>query len=108
MIPNKNFILAEVSIKDYIKKENEALAKKYSSKGKNDFAIVKLFLGGTTENIHNFTATDITITNLRNFVRDNSSMYIGLLGCLEDFDNLAAEFVKSLDNKQKLKEIQDL
>ncbi|GJQ78008.1 wbl [Trypoxylus dichotomus] len=108
MIPNKDFILAEVGVKDYGEKENEALAKKHGIKGKDDLPVVKLFLGSTTENIYNFTATDFTITNLRNFVRDNSNMYIGLPGCLEEFDNLAADFVKSSDKEQKLKEIQDL
>ncbi|KRT81122.1 hypothetical protein AMK59_5402 [Oryctes borbonicus] len=108
IISNKDFILAEVGVKDYGEKENEALAKKYGIKGKDDLPAVKLFLGSTTENINNFTATDFTVNNLRNFVRDNADMYIGLPGCLEHFDKLAVEFVNSPNKDEKLKEVTEL
>lgn len=105
---NKDFILAEVGVKDYGERENEALAKKYGIKGKDDLPAVKLFLGNTKEDIHDFTDTDFSINNLRNFVRDNADMYIGLPGCLEEFDNLAADFIKSSNKEEKLKEIKEI
>ncbi|KAI4454515.1 endoplasmic reticulum protein erp29 [Holotrichia oblita] len=108
VVSNKDFVLAEVGIKDYGERENEALAKEYGIKGKDDLPVVKLFLGSTTKNIHDFTATEFTVNNLRNFVRDNADMYIGLPGCLEEFDILASEFTTSPDKEKKLKEIEEI
>lgn len=107
IIPNKDFILAEVGVKDYGDKENEALAKKYGIEGKDSLPAVKLFLGSTTENIRDFTDTEFTVSSLRNFVRDNADMYIGLPGCIEEFDTLAVEFVRSSDKEKKLKDIEE-
>lgn len=108
VVSNKDFVLAEVGIKDYGEKENEALGKQYGIKGKDDLPVVKLFLGSTTENIHDFKETEFTVNNLRNFVRDHGDMYIGLPGCIEKFDILASEFATSSDKEKKLKEIEEV
>lgn len=39
--------------------------------------------------------SDITTDNLRQFVRRHSNVYLALKGCLQQFDGLAADFVKT-------------
>lgn len=41
----------------------------------------------------------MTSTNLKNFVIKNSDIYIGLSGCLREFDDLVARFIKEPCNK---------
>lgn len=109
IIPNKDFILAEVGVKDYGDRENEELSKKHGIEGKDDLPAVKLYLGNTNkENVIDFTDKEFSINNLRNFIRDNTDMYIGLPGCLEEFDNLASDFVNIQDKEEKLKEVEKL
>lgn len=43
-----------------------------------------------------------SIDKIRDFVKDNTKIYIGLPGCLEEFDKLAAEFITASNKKSKL------
>lgn len=41
--------------------------------------------------------------NLRRFVRQNSDLYLGLAGCIKEFDELAVKFVRSsADDRQSV------
>jgi hypothetical protein len=58
-----------------------------------NFAYDPIFLG-----FYCFFILDVTLQNLKNFLKKNTELYIGLAGCLEDFDKLAAEFITKLPN----------
>ncbi|XP_044763156.1 endoplasmic reticulum resident protein 29 [Coccinella septempunctata] len=104
---NKNLIVGEVGVKDYGEKDNEELAKKYGIQSKEDFPALKLFINGVTNQAKSFPVKDKWDTEMiRNFVKDNSDIYIGLPGCLERMDQLAEEFIKADDKDEKYKEIE--
>ncbi|KAL1140809.1 hypothetical protein AAG570_000737 [Ranatra chinensis] len=98
-----DLLIGEVQVKDYGDKINEDLAKKYNV-NKDDYPLVKLFVKGK-EPI-NFQANDdkeFTADNLKRFVRSKSGVYIGLPGCLEEFDKLAGRFLKTSCPEEKKK-----
>lgn len=104
---NKNLIVAEVGVKDYGEKENEKLAKKYGIQSKDEFPVMKLFVNGVTNEAKTFPKIEKwNVEMIRNFVKDNSDIYIGLPGCLERMDQLAGEFVKTDSKEEKYKEIE--
>ncbi|KAF2899663.1 hypothetical protein ILUMI_06523 [Ignelater luminosus] len=103
---NKEILIAEVGIKDYGDKENEELGKKYGVKSKDDLPAVRLFLQGRNDPIQLPKSSEWTVDNLRNLVRDNTDIYIGLPGCLEKYDKLAMEFVRA-SMKDKDKKVKD-
>lgn len=41
-----------------------------------------------------FAELNVTVENLRQFVRRHSNVYMALNGCLQRFDELATEFVR--------------
>lgn len=96
---NDNIIVAEVGVKDYGDKENEKLAAKYKIAGKDDFPVVKLFLKSTEKYVDFPKTSAFTVENLRNHIRDNSDLYIGLPGCIEKYDKYAQSFANSKDRK---------
>lgn len=107
MIPD--LLVGEVGVKDYGEKENSDLAEKYKV-NKDDFPVVKLFVSGKDDPI-TFTNEDFTADNIKKFIRSNTNIYIGLPGCLQQFDNLAASFSKAKDKDSKkslLRDAEDL
>lgn len=103
---NKDILVAEVGIKDYGDKENEELGKRYGIKTKDDLPAVSLFLQGRNDPLEFPKSSEWTVDNLRNLIRDNTDIYIGLPGCLEKYDKLAMEFVgaSTKDKEKKIKE----
>ncbi|XP_034827637.1 protein windbeutel [Maniola hyperantus] len=101
-------LFAEVGVKDYGERENEALAKKYGAT-KDNFPGVKLFLKGKSEPITFDDTKGFTSDHLRNFVRDNSGIYLSLPGCIKDLDILAIRFQGSAkeDREKVLKQTED-
>lgn len=102
---NENLILAEVGVKDYGDKENEQLALKFGI-GKDDLPAVRLFIKNKAPVEFPKTA-EWSVDNLRDLIKDNSGIYIGLPGCIEKFDKLAMEFVSSGNKQKKLEEAQE-
>lgn len=81
-----------VGIKDYGEKDNADLAKKYKIDDKAYPAIL-LFGNNLDKEIARFPlALDITLDNLKNFLRENTRLYIGLPGCIHEFDKLVDNF----------------
>lgn len=101
-----DLVVGEVGVKDYGEKENEKLAQRYGIKGKDDLPAVMLFLGDVSNPV-SFT-DEFTVDNLRNLVRDNTDLYIGLPGCLQEYDKLALEFILAGDKSKKLEEVEAL
>lgn len=106
-----DLLVADVGVKDYGEKDNEALAKKYGAH-KDNFPAVKLFISGEAEpKIITFDdSKGFTADALRNFVIDNTGVYISLPGCVKELDKLADKFMKaSKDEKKKVvKEVEKI
>ncbi|XP_021189438.3 protein windbeutel [Helicoverpa armigera] len=103
-----DLLIAEVGVKDYGEKDNEALAKKYGA-SKDNFPVVKLFVKGKSEPIPFDDAKGFNSDELRRFVRENTGIYLSLPGCVKDLDKLAIQFMKSKkdDRKKVLKKAED-
>ncbi|XP_076057449.1 endoplasmic reticulum protein 29-like protein wbl [Oratosquilla oratoria] len=95
---SSKLLVAEVGVKDYGDMDNMDLAERFNV-NKDDFPVVKLFKK-TGEDVIDFDG-EFTADNLKTFIRKNSNAYIGLQDCLETFDRLADEFMKSTDQKHK-------
>lgn len=97
-----DLIVGEVQVRDYGDRDNEDLAARFGI-GKDDYPAVRLFVKGKDEPIAFRPAGDseFTANNLKRFLRSKSGVYIGLPGCLESFDKLAAEFVLSEDDEKR-------
>lgn len=97
-----DLLFAEVGVKDYGDRDNEALALKYGA-SKENFPIVKLFLKGKSEPIAFDDTKGFTTENLRRFIRDKSEIYLSLPGCIKDLDLLAIKFKDSdVENRKHI------
>ncbi|XP_068623637.1 endoplasmic reticulum resident protein 29 [Battus philenor] len=95
----EDLLVAEVGVKDYGEKDNEALAKKYGAT-KDNFPIVKLFIKGKSEPLPFDESKGFTVDELRRFVREKTGLYLSLPGCIKELDKLAAKFIKA-DTEQR-------
>lgn len=105
---NDRLLFAQVGVKDYGDRENERLAKKYDVKDKDDIPAVRLFLGDVEKAVEFPREADFTIVNLRNFLRDNVDVYVGLPGCLKEYDEIAVGFADGDGKESKLKDAEKL
>nr|BAN20799.1 endoplasmic reticulum protein erp29 [Riptortus pedestris] len=98
-----DLLVGEVQVKDYGEKDNEELAKRYGVI-KDNYPTVKLFTKNGPVTFVTNDDKDFTSDNLKKFIRSKSQVYIGLPGCLEDFDKIATEFIKTknIDEKKSL------
>lgn len=104
-----DLLVGEVGVKDYGEKENADLAERYKV-NKDDFPVVKLFVAGISEP-YTFSDSEFTADNIKKFIRTKSNVHIGLPGCLEAFDKIAAKFSQVHDPEVKkalLREAEDL
>ena len=104
-----DLLVGEVGVKDYGEKENADLAERYKV-NKDDFPVVKLFVAGVSEP-YTFSDSEFTADNIKKFIRTKSNVHIGLPGCLEAFDKIAAKFSQANDpdvKKALLREAEDL
>uniref|UniRef100_A0A336M7D9 CSON012906 protein n=1 Tax=Culicoides sonorensis TaxID=179676 RepID=A0A336M7D9_CULSO len=99
-----NLLVAEVGVKDYGDKDNEDLAVRFNVKT-DKFPVIKLFDKNNLEKPIEFTDTEFTADSIRKFVRQNSDIYIGLAGCVREFDELARRFALEFDTKDAPKTI---
>lgn len=125
---NVDFLVAVVGIKDYGQKENSKLAERFRVGAK--YPVIKLFRNGNTNewidypkgklklnsmllssNHISFVVSDLNITvkNLRQFVRRHSNVKIILNGCLQQFDDVASSFMNvALRSSLQSKEVKPL
>ncbi|KAJ8971394.1 hypothetical protein NQ314_000727 [Rhamnusium bicolor] len=104
IIDNKNIIFGQVGVKDYGEKENQEFSKKYGILSKEDLPALKLFVQGEDEPFSFEKNMPWNDENIKKFIRDHTSIYLGLSGCLEAFDKLAIKFTSSNDKEAILKE----
>lgn len=99
-----------VGIKDYGDKDNADLAVKYKIDDKA-FPAILLFNNELDKEIARFPLTlDITLDNLKNFLRENTRLYIGLPGCIYEFDKLVDGFTtfNKLEKENAIQKALDL
>lgn len=77
-------------------------------KDKDDIPAIRIFLGDVDQVVTYPKDGDFTLSSLRNFLRDNVDIYIGLPGCLKDFDNIAVGFANSDNQQRKIEEAEAL
>lgn len=75
---------------------------------KDDIPSIRIFLGDVNKVVTFPKHGDYSLSNLRSFLRDNVDIYIGLPGCLKDFDKIAVGFAKGSNQQEKLKEAEEL
>lgn len=95
-----DLLMAEVNVKDYGDKDNADLAEMYEVKTK-EFPVLKLFKKDVKEPvpyIGEFKQDDIIA-----FIKTQTGVYIGLPGCIEEFDRIAETFIKNKDKEQRAK-----
>jgi len=93
-----DLLVAEVNVKDYGDKDNQDLAEKYEVKSK-DFPVLKLFRQGVDEP-ETFKG-EFKVDDIIAFVKTHTGVYIGLPGCIQEFDKIAEEFIKIRDPKKR-------
>lgn len=98
-----DLLVAEVNVKDYGDKDNQDLAEKYEVKAK-DFPVLKLFRREGGEPPETYKG-DFKLDDIITWVKSFTGVYIGLPGCIEQFDRLAGEFMKSKSDVKKRAEL---
>ncbi|XP_038059874.1 endoplasmic reticulum resident protein 29-like [Patiria miniata] len=93
-----DLIIAEVGISDYTDNGSKELAERFGI-AKDDRPVYKLFLQGQTDPI-DYTG-EIKSSSILEFVRERSGLWIGLEGCLENYDKLVEKFVKGDEKEQR-------
>jgi len=90
-----DFLVATVGVKDYGERENSKLADRFNVG--NEYPVIKLFRDGNFDKWVDYPKDHpVTLENLRLFVREHSSVYMVLKGCLEQFDYVAKRFVDAV------------
>lgn len=90
-----DLLVGAVGIKNYGEKDNAELAKRFAVADK--YPDVLLFVGGANGRRVRFPADEpFTPENLKQFVRRNSRIMIGLAGCVPELDTLAKRLVAQL------------
>lgn len=102
-----DLLVADVGVKDYGEKDNEALAKKYGGY-KDTFPAVRLFIKGREEPLAFDDSQGFSVDALRKFVIENTGLYLSLPGCVKELDKLAEKFIKASKDERKnvLKEVE--
>ncbi|CAG5098885.1 Oidioi.mRNA.OKI2018_I69.XSR.g16061.t1.cds [Oikopleura dioica] len=102
---NPDLLVAEVNINEYGDQENQDLAQTYGVKIE-DYPVYKLFRGSSDPTAAlTFDGTVKKRTQVLSFLKQNG-VYVGLPTCIERFDELAADFMKS-EKKGEKQEIQE-
>lgn len=115
-----DLLVAAVGIKDYGEMDNKNLSKLFDVPEK--LPSIKLFLNGDVTKWLDYSDSKVSVSNsivslaqhipfaknvdvevkteeLKQFVRRHSPIYIGLTGCIREFDEIANEFVNNYSTK---------
>ncbi|KAI0227619.1 Endoplasmic reticulum resident protein 29 [Lamellibrachia satsuma] len=96
----QELLIAEVNVDDVAEQEqNKELAKRYNA-NKDDFPVYKLFVQGRSEPI-DYTGNKKSSDEIIRFIVGESGLWIGLPGCVEEFDELAKAFFKATGDERK-------
>eukprot|EP00756_Hemistasia_phaeocysticola_P064328 Hpha_TRINITY_DN7712_c0_g1::TRINITY_DN7712_c0_g1_i1::g.85516::m.85516/K09586/ERP29; endoplasmic reticulum protein 29 len=93
-----DLLVAEVGVQEYgDDKYNEKLRDRFGIKN-DDFPAYRLFKAGATEPM--VFGDEVRADTLSRFVKVKASVYIGLPGCIKEFDTIAEQFVSADPAKQ--------
>merc|ERR1711871_167575 len=85
-----DILVGVVGVQEYGDKLNQDLSDKFKL-NKDDFPVYKLFTKGSSVPVD--YKGEVKADDLSRFLKKEAKLYIGLPGCLEDFDALAKQFV---------------
>ncbi|CAH1132705.1 unnamed protein product [Ceutorhynchus assimilis] len=104
MKDSDDILFVTIGIKDFGEHDNQKLAERFGIKTKNDWPALRLFVKGEDEPFSMSNKHVWSEDQIKKFIREHSNVYLGLQGCLEKFDMLAAEFAGSSLYKQSILE----
>lgn len=103
----KDLVIADVHVKDYGSKDNYSLLKRFGLTEKDlpTILLLKAASADPSKWLRYPQDATVTVDSLKNFVRRNTKLYIGLSGCIEEFDVLAAEFMSRFNRNEDMDKI---
>lgn len=96
----KDLVIGDVHIKDYGDKENWGFLKRFQINEKQ-LPVILLFQSvDTTKWLEYPKDEDVSVTNLKNFMRKNTKLYIGLSGSIKELDEIAGQFMEKFNRNE--------
>lgn len=96
----KDLVIADVHAKDYGDKDNWSLLKRFRIDEKDLPTILLIKSADLSKWTRYPVDQDVTVDKLKTFIRRNTNLYIGLSGCIEEFDNIAATFMEKFNRNE--------
>jgi endoplasmic reticulum protein 29 len=97
LVQFQRFLIGFIGVEDYGDKQNQDLADRFGVKA-SDFPVFKLWKRGSKEPI-DYTK-DVDADSLSRFISEELGLWIGLNGCIEQFDKLARGFCAATEDQR--------
>ncbi|KAL1502592.1 hypothetical protein ABEB36_007714 [Hypothenemus hampei] len=94
-----DILFAVIPIKDFSDHDNQKLAERFGVMTKKDWPALRLFVKGEDEPFALNNNHIWNVNEIKKFIKEHSNVYLGLPGCLETFDKLAAQFARATDKE---------